>query len=81
MIDGERQQRLENATAESRAIKQAYEKVFKSPNGRTVMKHMKATWLDVKVIGASPETTTANAAIHYVIQTIVNLSEKQNGHQ
>lgn len=77
----DRQQRLDIATAEVRAIKAAYEKVFKSPNGRTVMRHMKATWLDVKVIADTPEHTTANAAIHDVIQTIVNLSEKQNGHQ
>jgi len=79
MNDAERQKRLDAATAEQRAIKAAYEKVFKSPNGRTVMKHMRATWLDVKVIGATPEETTANAAIHDVIRTIVNYSEKQDG--
>jgi len=75
----ERQKRLDDATAEMRGIKAAYEKLFKSPNGKVVMKHMKSTWLEVKVIGDTPEKTTANAAIHDVIQTIINLAEKQNG--
>lgn len=78
MDNAQRQQRMDDATAETRGIKAAYEKVFKSPNGKIVMRHMKATWMDTKIIGTTPEQTTANAAIHDVIQTIINYAEKQD---
>ena len=74
----DKQKRIAEATAEQRAIKGAYEKLFKSPNGKTVLKHLKANWLDNKIIGTTPEQTTANAAVHDVIQTIINYAEKKN---
>lgn len=59
---------------EQRQIVLAYRKLFKTPNGKIVMADMKRRWMDNKLVGATDTETVANAAIHDVIQTIINFA-------
>lgn len=56
------------------ATKIAYERLFKSPNGKIVMADFRKRWLDSKVCMGG-EDTIRRGAEHDVIQTIINMTK------
>lgn len=66
---------MSDSVEEARRTREAYWRLFKSPNGKIVLAHMQRTWLEGKIC-LGGEDTIRRGAEHDLIQTIINFAQK-----
>jgi hypothetical protein len=65
---------MSGSMEEARRIREAYWRLFKTPNGKIVLEDMKRKWLEGKIC-LGGEDTIRRGAEHDLIQTIINFAQ------
>lgn len=68
---------MSDSVEAAQQIRQAYKHVFTSENGKTVLNHLKRTYLEGKIC-LGGEDTIRRGAEHDLVQTIVSFIEQEN---